>query len=93
MVKNVSGAIIQNNTIIAPMPKPPVGANLGYITYGLPLNGAIFLAASRDVVVAGNTLKSPTLSCPNLIQFGPYNDLKTFGGDNITATGVRRSVP
>ena len=86
MVKNVATTTIKNNTINAPMPQFLQGANLDYVTYGLPINGAIFIAASRDVALSGNILKSPTLYCPNLIQFGPYNDLKTFAGKDFDTT-------
>ncbi|BCM90047.1 hypothetical protein IAD21_01898 [Abditibacteriota bacterium] len=89
MVKNVDSAIIKNNTIISPMSKYPAGAALSYVTYGIPPSGAIFIAASRDVLLSGNVLKSPTIYCPNLIQFGPYNDIKTFRGEDFDRTGVR----
>ena len=88
MVKNVEGTVIQNNTIVAPMRRPPSGANVKYVTYGLVPSGAIFVAASRDVVLSGNRLRSPTHYCPNLIQFGPDNELNTFRGDNLAGAGV-----
>ena len=88
MMKNVEGAVIQNNTIIAPMQKPPTGANTKYVTYGLAPGGAIFIAASRGVVLSGNRLVSPTRSCPKLIQFGPDNERSTFSGSNFQSLNL-----
>ena len=85
MVKNADGVIIKNNVIVAPMPTPVTEASLDYVLYGLQPNGAIFVAASRNVELSGNVLKFPTLNCPNLIQFGPYNERNTFKGDNLAA--------
>ena len=85
MVKNADGVAIKNNVIVAPMPAPAMGASLDYVTYGIPPSGAIFIAASRNVELSGNTLKSPTIYCPNLIQYGPYNQVSTFSGDNVAA--------
>lgn len=90
MVKNVDGAIIRNNVITAPIltaivNKPPLGPNLDLL-YKLKPDGAIFVAASKNVELSGNTLKSPTPFCPNLLQFGPYNELKTFSGKDFLAT-------
>ena len=83
MVKNADGVCIENNSITAPMPIPVMGASLDYVLYGLQPSGAIFIAASRNVDVSDNTLKLPTPNCPNLLQFGPYNELQTFTGNNF----------
>ena len=88
MVKNADGVIIKNNLIVAPMPTPVTGANLHYVLYGLQPNGAIFVAASRNVQLSGNVLQSPTPNCRNLLQFGPLQRAKF-----VQRRQLRRATP
>ena len=92
-LKNVDGAVIKNNVITAPAKQPIRGAWLDWLAYGEPLDGAIFVAASKNVELSGNLLKSPTPTIAHLLQFGPHNELKTFSGQDFMATEAARQFP
>ena len=92
-LKNVDGAVIKNNVITAPAAQPIRGAWLDWLAYGEPLDGAIFVAASKNVDLSGNVLKSSTPNIPSLLEFGPYNELTSFSGSDYASTEAATQFP
>ncbi|MES2732364.1 MAG: PA14 domain-containing protein [Bacteroidota bacterium] len=77
-VKNVIGATISNNTFISP---EPVNENVAI--YGDRVHAGIFIAASSNVTISGNSLQYPTQYTTNLVQVGPYMDYTNATGSDL----------